>query len=163
VARRIATIGGIALVPGVSKNRRLYTREAIARMVARAQDRIEGSGLFITDDQHPIKVPQDTDPITQLTHHAAEDATENIVGRLTSMRLAADGSAEYTADIADTPKVCLTPRMAARRISRASASAASGPGRSAASAHPRVTLRPPATSSCTASTTPRRQVSRARR
>jgi hypothetical protein len=104
VARRIATIGGIALVPGVSKNRRLYTREAIARMVARAQDRIEGSGLFITDDQHPIKVPQDTDPITQLTHHAAEDATENIVGRLTSMRLAADGSAEYTADIADTPK-----------------------------------------------------------
>lgn len=104
MARRIATVSGVALVPGVSKNRRLYTREAIARMVARAQDRIEGSGLFITDDQHPIKVPQDTDPITQLTHHAAEDATENIVGRLTSMRLAADGSAEYTADIADTPK-----------------------------------------------------------
>jgi hypothetical protein len=104
VARRIATVSGVALVPGVSKNRRLYTREAIARMVARAQDRIEGSGLFITDDQYPVKVPQDTDPITQLTHHAAEDATENIVGRLTSMRLAADGSAEYTADIADTPK-----------------------------------------------------------
>jgi len=86
VAKRIATITGTALVPGVSRNGRLYTREAIAKAVARAQARIaDGSA-----------------PMTMLTHHAAEDDSTHIVGRLTGMTLAEDGSARFSADIADT-------------------------------------------------------------
>jgi Family of unknown function (DUF6582) len=87
VAKAIATVGGTALVPGVSKNRRLYSREIIAGAVARAQERIGGDGL----------------PLTMLTHHGAEDSSDRIVGRITSMTLAEDGSARFTADIADTP------------------------------------------------------------
>jgi hypothetical protein len=93
VARRIATVSGVALVPGVSLNRRLYTREAIARMVARAQEQISGEGMNLTTRQEPL---------TNLTHHAAEDDSTRITGRVTSMTLAEDGSARYTADIADT-------------------------------------------------------------
>jgi len=93
VARRIATVSGVALVPGVSLNRRLYTREAIARMVARAQEQISGEGMYLTGQQEPL---------TNLTHHAAEDDSTRITGRVTSMTLAEDGSARYTADIADT-------------------------------------------------------------
>lgn len=86
MAKAIATVGGTALVPGVSRNRRLYSREVIAGAVARAQERIEGDGL----------------PLTMLTHHGAEDSSDRIVGRVTSMTVGEDGSARFTADIADT-------------------------------------------------------------
>lgn len=86
MAKRAATITGTALVPGVSRNGRLYTKEAIAKAVQRAQARIaEGSS-----------------PLTMLTHHAAGDDSTRIVGNVTSMTLAPDGSARFTADIADT-------------------------------------------------------------
>ena len=95
MAKRIATVTGTALVPGVSKNGRLYTRELIAKAVQSAQSRIGNGSMYLTDSQQPL---------TQRTHHAANDDTSALVGRLTSLTLAQDGSAKFTADIADTDK-----------------------------------------------------------
>jgi hypothetical protein len=87
VAKSIASVSGVAIVPGVSKNGRLYTREVIARAVARAQGRIaDGS-----------------DPITILTHHEAGDDSTRVIGRITGMSVTEDGSARFSADLADTP------------------------------------------------------------
>jgi hypothetical protein len=86
VAARIGTITGIALGPGVSRNGRLYTAEAIGRACARAAARIEEGGA----------------PLTMLTHHAADDDSTQIVGRLTSLVQLDDGRARYTADLANT-------------------------------------------------------------
>jgi len=99
MARRIATVSGIALRPGVSRNGRLYTRDHIARAVAEAQERIRSGGAKIRrmDDQDP------EDLMSQRTHHAAEDDSTRIVGRITSLRVNDDGEAEFEADIADTP------------------------------------------------------------
>jgi len=98
VARRIATVNGIALRPGVSRNGRLYTRDMIARAVAEAQDRITtGEASFRRMDD------QAADPMLQRTHHAAEDDSTRIVGRLTSLSVNNLGEAAFTADIADTP------------------------------------------------------------
>ncbi|NUP39520.1 MAG: hypothetical protein HOY76_21535 [Streptomyces sp.] len=84
--RTIATISGTALVPGVSRNHRLYTAEAIGNAVRRAQERIDDGSM----------------PMTMLTHHAADDDSTQIAGRLTSVTLAEDGSAKYTADLVST-------------------------------------------------------------
>jgi hypothetical protein len=86
VARSIATIEGTALVPGVSKNGRLYSKEAIAKAVARLTERIAVG----------------TDPAVMLTSHCADDDSRRIVGRLTSVALAEDGSARFAAQLADT-------------------------------------------------------------
>lgn len=86
MAKRIATVTGTALVPGVSKNARLYTREAIAKAVARGQARIAAGDM----------------PMTMLTHHEANDSSTHIVGRITGLTLAEDGSARFTADLADS-------------------------------------------------------------
>ncbi|MFE9844679.1 DUF6582 domain-containing protein [Streptomyces goshikiensis] len=82
----IGTISGIALVPGVSRNGRLYTAEAIGKAVARAQERI-ADGM---------------QPLTMLTHHSAEDDSTQIVGRITAIEQDDTGAARYTAAIADT-------------------------------------------------------------
>ncbi|WP_327066894.1 DUF6582 domain-containing protein [Kitasatospora sp. NBC_01302] len=82
----IATVTGTAIRPGISKNNRLYTAEAIGKAVARAQQRIADGGM----------------PLTTLTHHEAGDDSTRIVGRITSMTHEADGSARYTAILADT-------------------------------------------------------------
>lgn len=86
MAAHIGTITGIALVPGISRNNRLYTAEAIGRAVERAQERIA------TGDQ----------PLTMLTHHEAGDDSTHIVGRITRIEQDEDGAARYTADLADT-------------------------------------------------------------
>lgn len=83
----IATVTGTAIRPGVSKNRRLYTAEAIGRMVDRAQARIGSS-----DDM----------PITMLTHHAADDDSTHLVGQLTRIWQESDGSAKFEAVLDDT-------------------------------------------------------------
>lgn len=83
----IATVTGTAIRPGVSKNNRLYTSEAIGRMVERAQARIGSS-----DDM----------PITMLTHHAAEDDSSRLVGQLTRIWQESDGSAKFEAVLDDT-------------------------------------------------------------
>ncbi|WP_055588644.1 DUF6582 domain-containing protein [Peterkaempfera griseoplana] len=82
----IATVTGTAIRPGISKNGRLYTAEAIGRMVDRAQARIAEGGM----------------PLTTLTHHEAGDDSTRIVGRITSLAQEADGSARYTAVLTDT-------------------------------------------------------------
>lgn len=87
MAGRIATITGTMLVPGVSRNRRLYTKDLIARAAKRMQERIsDPDGL----------------PIVMRTHHEAGDDSRKIVGRLTGVKVGEDGSASYTADLYDT-------------------------------------------------------------
>ncbi|MGW2936072.1 DUF6582 domain-containing protein [Streptomyces sp. NPDC001156] len=86
MAKAIATIEGTALVPGVSRNGRYYSPEAIARAVERLSERI-ASG---------------TNPAVMLTSHGADDDSRCIVGRLSSASLAEDGSARFTAELADT-------------------------------------------------------------
>jgi hypothetical protein len=86
VAKVIATIGGVALRPGISRNRRLYTRPMIAKAVQDAQERIRGGAK----------------PMVMLTHHGAEDDSRQIVAHLTGVALDEDGNARYTAAIADT-------------------------------------------------------------
>lgn len=82
----IATVTGTAIRPGVSKNNRLYTTEAIGRMVERAQARISDGDM----------------PLTTLTHHEAGDDSTRIVGRLVRLAQEADGSVTYDAEITDT-------------------------------------------------------------
>jgi|SRR5689334_17660087 len=82
----IATIRGTAIVPGVSRNGRLYTRQLLAASVAQAQERIAAGDA----------------PMTMLTHHGAEDDSTRIVGRLTALEQDDTGRVTFAADIADT-------------------------------------------------------------
>lgn len=78
---------GIFLVPGVSRNRRLYTKEMIGKAVARMQARIaDPDGL----------------PICMRTHHKAEDNSRLIVGRVVGVEQLPDGRARYDARWYDT-------------------------------------------------------------
>lgn len=102
MARRIATVSGYALRPGVSRNRRLYTKDHIARAVAEAQEMIAaGKAHFVDLTEEDRDSPHD--PLSQRTHHGAEDDSTRIVGRVTSLTLEPDGSARFSADLADTP------------------------------------------------------------
>lgn len=102
MARRIATVSGYALRPGVSRNRRLYTKDHIARAVAEAQERIAaGKAHFV--DLSLEEQDGSNDPLSQRTHHGAEDDSTRIVGRVTSLTLESDGSARFSADLANTP------------------------------------------------------------
>ncbi|MGW2520445.1 DUF6582 domain-containing protein [Streptomyces sp. NPDC001617] len=93
MAKRIGTVSGVALRPGVSRNGRLYTKELIADAVQRAQERLEeGDAIDVVDRR----------PLDQRTHHAAEDDSTRIVGRVRSLTLEPDGSARFEADLADT-------------------------------------------------------------
>lgn len=82
----IATVSGTAIRPGISRNNRKYTPEAIGRMVERAQARLNEGEM----------------PLTTLTHHEAGDDSTRIVGRITRITQEADGSATYQAEITDT-------------------------------------------------------------
>lgn len=87
MAAVIARVTGTALAPGISRNGRLYTRDAIAKAVARAQERIADG----------------TRPISMRSHHAADDDSTRIVARVTKMwQDPQTGKARYNADIADT-------------------------------------------------------------
>jgi len=87
MAKVLATIGGVAIAPGVSKNRRWYKPEHVASAVARARERLEAG------DQ----------PMVMLTHHDAGDDSQLIAARMTGMSLDEHGRARFTADLADTP------------------------------------------------------------
>jgi hypothetical protein len=85
--KRIATITGTMLTPGVSRNRRLYSPELIAKAAARMTERIaDPDGL----------------PIVMRSHHGAEDDSTRIVGALREVTVGEDGSARYRADLYDT-------------------------------------------------------------
>lgn len=73
-------MGGVFLAPGVSKNQRLYTKEMIAKAVARMQARIaDPDGL----------------PIVMRTHHDAKDNSRLIVGRVTEVEQDDEGRGRF--------------------------------------------------------------------
>lgn len=76
-------IKGVALVPGVSRNNRYYSHEAIAAAVKQAQPRVKAGQLLMRG------------------HHDAAD-TLGVCGRVTSLRVAEDGSAHFEGELADT-------------------------------------------------------------
>lgn len=83
----IATRTGTMLVPGVSRNGRLYTREVIGKAVERMRSRIaDPDGL----------------PVVMRTHHDAGDDSTLIVGRITDVSTDESGVAKYRADLYDT-------------------------------------------------------------
>lgn len=82
----MTTVKGIALAPGVSRNGRLYTKEAIARAYARLSERVQ-SGAF---------------PVVMRTHHDAGDDSTRVVGRVRSVSLTSDGAIAYESQLADT-------------------------------------------------------------
>ena len=86
---KAATIRGVFLKPGLSKNRRLYTRGNIAKAVERMKATLaSGEGM----------------PLNMATSHAAafQDDATSTVGRITDVKLLADGSAQFEAEIANT-------------------------------------------------------------
>lgn len=86
---RVATIKGTMLLPGLSKNRRLYTRENIGKAVGRMQERLGDNAQL---------------PLTMYPMHAAADGDNALMtlGRITKVTQEADGSATFEADIANT-------------------------------------------------------------
>ena len=89
VSTKAAIIRGVFLKPGVSKNRRLYTKNNIAKAVERMNQHLaKGEGM----------------PLNMATSHAAafkDDATST-VGRITAVNLLPNGSATFEAEIANT-------------------------------------------------------------
>lgn len=88
----IATVTGTALVPGVSRNRRLYTTDLIDKAVRRAQARLaEPDGMPLTMRiAHPEPDKAAFAPVTE------------IVGRVTEIWQEADGRARFRAELIDT-------------------------------------------------------------
>ncbi len=86
MAKTIASIGGVGLVPGVSRNRRWYTPEHLAGAVTAAQERLAAGDR----------------PMVMLTHHDANDDSTRIAAALRSVTLAGDGSVRWSADVPDT-------------------------------------------------------------
>jgi len=89
MGNRAAVVRGIFMRPGVSKNKRLYTKEAIAKAVGRMQQQLDSpDGL----------------PLTMATSHGAayQDDASSFVGRVTKVSMNPDGSAAFEADIANT-------------------------------------------------------------
>lgn len=83
----LASISGVALTPGMSRNRRLYTPEIIAKAAARMQERLaDPAGL----------------PIVMRTHHEAGDDSAKIVGRVKSVKVDNNKALRYEADLYDT-------------------------------------------------------------
>lgn len=89
MANRAAVVRGTFLRPGVSKNKRLYTKENIGKAVARMQLQLNSpDGL----------------PLTMATSHGAayNDDALSMVGRVTKVSQDSDGNAYFEADIANT-------------------------------------------------------------
>lgn len=86
---KAATIRGVFLKPGLSKNRRLYTRGNIAKAVERMKQQLSsGEGM----------------PLNMATSHGAafKDDALSTVGNIKDVWLNSDGSASFEADIANT-------------------------------------------------------------
>lgn len=87
----IATIKGTFAVPGVSKNRRFYSKEAIAQAVTEAQGMLD-SGESLR--------------VSMMTNHGARDPLAGDVtrtaGQVTKVGLNPDGHGTFEAELADT-------------------------------------------------------------
>lgn len=89
-AGRVATIRGVALRPGVSRNSRRYTVEAIRAAHSRLAKRL---------------ADPNGKPVVMRTHHPGSKsdlAVTNITGRLTRVECGDDGVLRFEADIPDT-------------------------------------------------------------
>jgi len=82
---RIATVHATALVPGVSRNGRLYTAAHVTEAAAQITAQIASGGL----------------PILMRTHHKAGDDSTRIVGRWTGAEVVGE-SLRVSGDVADT-------------------------------------------------------------
>ena len=89
MADRVATFSGVMIRPGVSKNNRLYTAEAIGKAVSRMQERLSDPNSL---------------PITMYGSHgeAHGDSAFGIAARITKVTQAEDGSAHFEADVPNT-------------------------------------------------------------
>jgi Prohead core protein serine protease len=86
-----AVIDGTFLRPGVSKNNRLYTKEAIGKAVRRMQEEIKNpSGL----------------PVSMATSHGAAYADDALstIAKVTKVWQDNDGSAKFVAEVLNTSK-----------------------------------------------------------
>src|SRR6185312_6369828 len=84
---RIATLKGVFLAPGVSRNGRLYTKDNIAKAVGRMKARIaEGT------------------PIPMHTSHTANKLgdTSAIAAHITKVHQSPDGKGHFKAEVLDT-------------------------------------------------------------
>lgn len=79
-------IHGIALMPGVSRNNRLYTPTMVAEACTRLQARIKAGD----------------NPVVMRTHHGAGDDSLRVVGVVESVSLTKDGALAYDTRMADT-------------------------------------------------------------
>lgn len=86
MAKTIATIGGVGLAPGVSKNRRWYTDGIVSRAASRLQERIDRG------DAPPV----------MLSFHGADDNSREITASLTKASVDGQGRLRFEAGIADT-------------------------------------------------------------
>ena len=87
MARRIATVRGIALAPGVSKNGRLYTPENIGKAFERASTRLADPKAR---------------PLTMFTHHDGAGNPTHLVGRIAQLTKDRSSTVRFRSDIADT-------------------------------------------------------------
>lgn len=100
MAETIAYVYGTALTPGVSKNKRLYTAKMIESAVRRAQSRIGSGAPMVARDLDALAA---ADPLSSLTHHAANDDSEKIAGRVDALTFdQATGSARYKLAVPNT-------------------------------------------------------------
>jgi hypothetical protein len=99
VAKPIARVWGTALVPGVSRNGRLYTAEHVRRMVAAAQPTLAAGDLTLTKRDGDAPPP---DPIGTRSHHAADDDSLRLLGRVTALTLNERDEALFELDLANT-------------------------------------------------------------
>lgn len=98
MAPSIATVYGTALLPGVSRNGRLYTADMIREAVDRAQPRIAAGNMLITPPND-----KEREPPTQRTHHEAGDNSLELIGRMTALTFnESTGGADFVALLADT-------------------------------------------------------------
>lgn len=81
------TVEGVALAPGVSLNKRLYTKGAIEKAHARLAARL---------------ADPNGSPVVMRTHHAAGDDSTRIVAQLTKVGLTPEGALTYQAKFANT-------------------------------------------------------------
>lgn len=89
MVKPIAYVYGTAIAPGVSRNGRLYTKDMIREAVNDAQKHVVAEG----DDM----------PLSQLTHHDANDDSLRLTGRLLSLTYEeSTGKAKFKAAIPPT-------------------------------------------------------------
>lgn len=89
MADRIATIKGIWVRPGVSKNRRWYKPEHIKAAVTEAQQRLESGSTFANLTCHGDRDPRSGD-------------VTRTAGRITKVGLDSDSNGTFEAELADT-------------------------------------------------------------